>query len=138
LALGDSRRSTLRAPLAGGAFQERVKRKGSNLMAVREVIFFEVKPGRFDEFVRLARELKSMLERIDVGLRDIRLSQALIAGTTSGRVSLVAEYDSLSSWAASIEKENNDPALVRMVKEASGPDASFTMVNRVLVTDIDL
>jgi hypothetical protein len=107
-------------------------------MAVREVIFFEVKPGRFDEFVRLARELKSMLERIDVGLRDIRLSQALIAGTTSGRVTLTAEYDSLSSWAASIERENNDPALVRMVKEASGPDASFTMVNRVLVTDIDL
>lgn len=120
------------------AIEERTNVNGSDPMAVREVIMYEVKPGRFEEFVALAREAKSMIERIDVGLTSVRLSQATIAGANSGRVSFAFEYDSLSSWATSVERENNDEALQALVREASGPDASFTVVNRVLLTDIDL
>ena len=107
-------------------------------MAIREVIMFEVKPGRFDEFVSQARELKGMLERVDVGLTSVRLSSALIGGTNSGLVSLVAEYDSLSSWATSIENEYGDSALQAWGNEVSGPNASAKMVNRVLLREIDL
>jgi antibiotic biosynthesis monooxygenase (ABM) superfamily enzyme len=107
-------------------------------MAIREVILYEVKPGRFDEFVAIAREAKTMIERIDVGLTSVRLGQALIAGTTSGHVSFAFEYDSLSSWATSVERENKDEALQALIKESSGPDASATVVNRVLLTDIEL
>ncbi len=107
-------------------------------MIVREVIMFEVKPGRFDEFVSQARELKGMLERIDVGLTSVRLSSALIGGTNSGRVSLVAEYDSINSWATSVENEFNDSTLMAWANEATGPNATATMVNRVLVREIEL
>lgn len=107
-------------------------------MAVREVVMFEIKPGRYDEFVSQARELKAMLERVDVGLTSVRFSHALIAGTNSGRVTLVAEYDSLASWATSIENEISDPALRKWAAEVTGPDAASTMVNRVLLTDIEL
>jgi hypothetical protein len=107
-------------------------------MIVREVLMFEIKPGRYDDFVSQARELKGMLERVDVGLTSVRLSSALIGGTNSGRVSLVAEYDNITSWATSIENEFNDPTLNQWADKATGPDAAATLVNRVLVREIDL
>ena len=107
-------------------------------MIVREVLMFEIKPGRYDDFVSQARELKGMLERIDVGLTSVRLSSALIGGTNTGRVSLVAEYDSITSWATSIDKEFNDPTLNAWADEATGPDAAATLVNRILLREIDL
>jgi hypothetical protein len=112
--------------------------EGSNVMAIREVVMFEVKPGRYDDFLSQARELKSMIERVDVGLLSIRLSSNLIGGPYSGRVSLAFEYDSMPSWATSIDNEFNDSALMAWVSEATGPDAPATIVNRVLLRDIGL
>ena len=107
-------------------------------MAVREVVMFEVEPGRFEDFKSIARELKTILERVDVGLTSIHFNQTLIAGTMSGSVSLVAEYDSLASWATSIERASNDPALLALVREAMGPNPAATIVNRFLATELDL
>jgi hypothetical protein len=107
-------------------------------MAVIEVISYEVKPGRQDEFVKVAKELKVILERIDVGLVSLRLMSATIAGATSGRFTLVAEYDSFTSWGKSMEKEAADPALNELAQQAGGPDGVPTLVNRTLVTEIPL
>lgn len=82
--------------------------------------------------------MRTVLERVDVGLTSVRFSHVMIAGSMSGRVSLVAEYESLASWATSIENENNDPAVLALVEEVLGPDGAATVVNRFLTSDIDV
>ena len=117
---------------------EHISTEGRRLMIVREVIMFEIKPGRYDEFVSQARELKGVLERIDVGLTSVRLSSALVGGTNSGRISMSFEHDNITSWAASMRNEFNDSSLTALATEWFGPNAPATMVNRVLLREIEL
>jgi hypothetical protein len=107
-------------------------------MAVIEVITYEVKSGRSEEFIELTKEVKRVLERIDVGLVSFRLMHATIAGSTSGRFTFVAEYDGMTSWGKSMEIEENDPTLKEILRRSSGPDTVATLVNRALVSEIPL
>ena len=107
-------------------------------MAVIEAITFDVKPGRQDELITTIKDLKGLLDRVDVGLTSVRLVHATIAGPNAGRVVLLAEYADLPSWGKSIENENADPDLLALVQQSMGSDAAFTTVGRTLYTEISL
>lgn len=107
-------------------------------MAVFEVLTFEVKPGRRDELTALARELKGILERVDVGLTEFRLVSFMVAGPASGRVALFIENTDLSSWGQSLDNEIQDPADQSLSARLFGPDSPATLVDRMLWREIEL
>jgi hypothetical protein len=111
--------------------------EGSHRMAIFEVIMFEVKPGRDEQFMSFVRDLNGILRRIDTGLENITASRAFIAGQNSGRVTLRFQYSDLAAWSKSIEAEVNDPAILKLMEQFDA-DPPATMVNRLLAREIQL
>ena len=97
-------------------------------MAVFEVLTFEVKPGRLEEFLADARRLKGILERVDVGLVSMRAARLMVAGPDSGRVALVFENTDLTSWGESLEHEIADPEDQAISDRWDGPNSPATLV----------
>jgi hypothetical protein len=107
-------------------------------MAVFELLTFEVKPGRFEDFVADVRELRTILERVDVGLIGMRAARYMVAGPASGRVALVFENTDLTAWGQSLDNEIADPADQALSARWQGPDAPAILVDRKLLTEIPL
>jgi hypothetical protein len=107
-------------------------------VAVIEVLTFEVKPGRLDDFLADIRQLQSVLARVDVGLTGIRVLRSMIAGAESGRVMLMVENVDLASWGKSLDNEIADPEDQAISTRWDSPDSPVTLVNRMLLRDIAL
>jgi hypothetical protein len=107
-------------------------------MAVFDIVAFDVAPGGMDEFLTAMRDLKSICERIDVGLTSFRLLASTIAGTTTGRMTFVAEYVNVASWSASSENEMQNAELNALIERASRLDPPYRVVSRSFLTEIDL
>lgn len=107
-------------------------------MAVFEVLTYDVKPGRLEDFLADARELKHILERVDVGLTSMRVVRFMVAGPDSGRVALLFENTNLSSWGQSLDNEIQDPEDQAINARWTGPESPVTLVNRMLLREIDL
>jgi len=107
-------------------------------MAVFEVLTFDVKPGRLEDFLADARELKRILERVDVGLTSMRVVRFMVAGPDSGRVALLFENTDLSAWGQSLDNEIQDPEDQAISTRWAGPDSPVTLVNRMLLREIAL
>jgi hypothetical protein len=75
-------------------------------MAAISQITYQVKPGRMEDFLAAARELKGAIERLGVNVRAVRLFEAEVAGPHSGRVVLSFEYADLASWGATVDREH--------------------------------
>jgi hypothetical protein len=107
-------------------------------MAVFEVLTFEIKPGRIDDFLADVRELRRILERVDVGLAGMRAVRFMVAGSESGRVALIFENTDLPSWGQSLDNEIRDPEDQALSARWQGPDSPATLVNRMLWQEIAL
>lgn len=107
-------------------------------MAVIEVLTFDVKPGRLDDFLVDVRELRDILARVDVGLTGVRLMDAMLAGADSGRVMLMVENTDLSSWGRSLDNESQDPADQALNARWRSPHAAATLAHRMLLREIPL
>jgi hypothetical protein len=107
-------------------------------VAVLEVLTFEVKRGRLEEFLADARALRHILERVDVGLISMRAVRFMVASPESGRVALMFENTSLSSWGQSLDNEIQDPEDQALSARWQGPDSPVTLVNRMLWAEIPL
>ena len=105
-------------------------------MAVFEVVAWDVKPGRREEFLSLARDLKGICQRVDVGLTSIRMLESTIGGPNSGRISMVFEHADLAAWGSSVTKEQQDAEFQALSKQ-SDTDPSATLVSRTILTEIE-
>lgn len=107
-------------------------------MAVFEMLTFEVKPGRLEDFVADARALQRILERVDVGLTSMRAVRFMVAGPDSDHVALIFENTDLTSWGKSLDNEIRDPEDQELNARWQGPDSPVTLVNRMLLAEIAL
>lgn len=105
-------------------------------MAVLSVTGYQIKPGRRDEFIEMARESKAIIEPLAVNLRSMRLTQASLAGAQTGLVRGSFEYDDLASWAATVEREAKDERFNALVAKLFGPDSPATPIERGLASEI--
>jgi hypothetical protein len=113
-------------------------RKGRRSVSVMSVQTWDVKPGRREEFVGIVRELKTILQRLGVNFKSIRLYRAYVAGPSTGIVELAIEYADLASWGATVDAEHNDPAWQTLAATVSGPDGAATQVSRSLSIEMPL
>ena len=107
-------------------------------MAVFEILTFEVKPGRLEDFLADVRELRAVLERVDVGFIGMRAVRFMVAGPDSGRVALLFENTDLASWGQSLDNEGHDPEDQAVSARWAGPESPVTLVNRMLWQELPL
>lgn len=107
-------------------------------MAVIEVLTFDVKPGRRDDFLADVRELQGILDRVDVGLIGLRLMSVMLAGSDSGRAALMVENTDLSSWGRSLDNEIQDAEDQALNARWDSPDSPVSLVHRMLLREIVL
>jgi hypothetical protein len=107
-------------------------------MAVLEVLTFEVKPGRLEDFLADVRQLERVLARVDVGLTGMRVLRYMIAGADSGRVALLFENTDLASWGQSLDAEIGDPEDQAISTRWQSGESPVTLVHRMLLRDIPL
>ena len=77
-------------------------------MGAIAVITRREEPGRRDDFIALFKETKEVVESLAVNLRSIRLFRNTIAGADTWAYQALFEYDDLASWAATVEREQQD------------------------------
>jgi len=107
-------------------------------MAVFEILTYQVKPGRLEDFLGDVRELKRVLDRVDVGLTSLRVVHFMLAGAESGRVALLLENTDLSTWGQSLDNEIADPEDQAISARWAGPDSPVTLVDRMLWRELAL
>ncbi len=107
-------------------------------MAVIEVLTYEVKPGRLEEFLADVRQLEQILARVDVGLTSMRVLRYMVAGADSGRVALLFENTDLASWGQSLDAEIGDPEKQAIDERWRSGESPVTLVHRMLLRDIPL
>lgn len=107
-------------------------------MAVVEVLTFEVKPDRLDDFLADVRQLEQVLARVDVGLTSMRVLRYMVAGADSGRVALVFENTDLASWGQSLDAEIGDPEDQAIIAGWQSAESPVTLVHRMLLREIPL
>jgi hypothetical protein len=107
-------------------------------MAVIEVLTYDVKPGRLDDFLADVRALQGILARVDVGMTGLRLMRVMLAGPDSGRVALMVENTNLASWGQSLDNENDDPEDQALYARWQSADSPVTLVHRMLLREIAL
>ena len=94
------------------------------------------RPGRYDDAVGLITEGVKLAERH--GARDVRLTQAATAGSTTGLLVLTCEFENLTGYGAYIDDTMNDiesQSFAHRVREAEAP---FVYESTALLTEIDL
>ena len=107
-------------------------------MAVVEVLTFEVKRGRLDDFLADVRQLAHVLTRVDVGLTGMRVLRYMVAGADSGHVALLFENTDLLSWGQSLEAEIGDPEDQAISARWQSAESPVTLVHRMLLREIPL
>ncbi len=105
-------------------------------MAVTSIVSYQVKSGRDEEFIARMREAKAIVARLAVGQRSMRLWRATIAGANTGLYRASFEYDDLSSWAATLEREEHDAAFSETLKRAQSADSPASFAGRSLQNDL--
>ncbi|MEZ4572355.1 MAG: hypothetical protein R2849_18970 [Thermomicrobiales bacterium] len=104
-------------------------------MTVASVYAYAVKPGGMADFQAGLKEAKSIIERLGTGLNEVRAFRTIVSGPSSGQITFRIVYDSLSSYAATIEAEAEDE-FQEMVRRVSSPDAPATLLTHALATDL--
>ena len=107
-------------------------------MGVIEVLTYEIKPGRLDDFLADVRQLEQVLARVDVGLTSMRVLRYMVAGADSGRVALMFENTDLASWGQSLDAEIGDPEDQAISARWLSPESPVTLVHRMLLREIPL
>ena len=107
-------------------------------MSVIEVLTYDVKPGRLDDFLADVRRLTVVLSRVDVGMTSLRVLRFMIAGADSGRVALVVENTNLATWGQSLDAEIDDPEDQAISARWQSPESPVTLVHRMLLREIPL
>jgi hypothetical protein len=105
-------------------------------VSVIEVLTFEIKPGRLDDFLADVRQLEQVLARVDVGLTRMRVLRYMVAGVDSGRVALMFENTDLASWGQSLDAEIGDPEDQAIMARWQSPESPVTLVHRMLLREI--
>ena len=94
------------------------------------------RPGRYDDAMGLITEGVKLAERH--GARDVRLTQAATAGSTTGLLVLTCEFAHLTAYGAYIDDTMNDieaQSFTHRIREAEAP---FVYESTALLTEIDL
>jgi hypothetical protein len=94
------------------------------------------RPGRYDDAIGLITEGVKLAERH--GARDVRLTQAATAGSTTGLLVLTCEFENLAGYGAYVDDTMNDveaQSFVHRVREAEAP---FVYESTAVLTEIDL
>ena len=94
------------------------------------------RPGRYDDAMGLLTEGVKLAERH--GARDVRLTQAATAGSTTGLLVLTCEFENLTAYGAYIDDTMNDieaQSFAHRIREAEAP---FVYESTALLTEIDL
>ncbi len=107
-------------------------------MAVIEVLTYDVKPGRLDDFLADVRRLEQILNRVDVGLTSMRVLRYMVAGAESGRVALMVENTDLASWGQSLDAELGDPDDQAIYARWQSPESPVILVHRMLLREIPM
>ncbi|MFW6074795.1 MAG: NIPSNAP family protein [Chloroflexota bacterium] len=105
-------------------------------MTVLSTVTYEVKPGKFDQWLEMYCEAKQIIEGLAVNLTSIRAFRWAIAGPMTGRVGVVFEYGDVTDWGETIIREENDEAFNKMVERGMGADSPAKIVARGLHTEI--
>ena len=94
------------------------------------------RPGRYDDAIGLITEGVKLGERH--GARDVRLTQAATAGSTTGLLVLTCEFENLSAYGAYVDDTMNDveaQSYAHRIREAEAP---FMYESTAVLTEIDL
>ena len=94
------------------------------------------RPGRYDDALGLITEGVKLAERH--GARDVRLTQAATAGSTTGLLVLTCEFDNLAAYGGYVDDTMNDveaQSFVHRIREAEAP---FVYESTAVLTEIDL
>ena len=94
------------------------------------------RPGRYDDAIGLITEGVKLAERH--GARDVRLTQAATAGSTTGLLVLTCEFENLAAYGAYVDDTMNDveaQSYAHRIREAEAP---FVYESTAVLTEIDL
>lgn len=105
-------------------------------MTVASVYTYAVKPGGMADFQSGLKEARSIIERLGTGIKEVRAFRTIVGGPSSGQITFRIIYDSLSSYATTIEAEAEDDEFQEMVRRVASPDAPATLVTHGLATDL--
>ena len=111
-------------------------------MAVIEVLTYEVKPGRLEDFLADVRQLQQILPQVDVGLLSVRVLRLMMAGADSGRVALMVENTDTGVLGARVyrgqrERGTRKSTVINTRWQSAGILPS-PLVHRMLLRDIPL
>jgi hypothetical protein len=94
------------------------------------------RPGRYDDAIGLITEGVKLAERH--GARDVRLTQAATAGSTTGLLVLTCEFDNLAAYGGYVDDTMNDveaQSFAHRIREAEAP---FVYESTAVLSEIDL
>jgi hypothetical protein len=94
------------------------------------------RPGRYDDALGLITEGVKLAERH--GARDVRLTQAATAGSTTGLLVLTCEFENLSAYGGYVDDTMNDveaQSFAHRIREAEAP---FVYESTAVLTEIDV
>ncbi len=105
----------------------------ASAQAVAQVNTVEVPAGKTADYMAGLEKILALIERV-VPEAEARVWQATIAGTSSNRISVVTEFDSVEAWAVGTSRLVADPAYQPLIGELEA--TGRTVVSVSLATEI--
>ena len=105
----------------------------ASAQAVVRINTVEVPAGKMADYMAGLEKILALVERV-APEAEARVWQASIAGTSSNRISVVTEFDSLEAWAAGVSKLRADPAYQPLIEELEATGRTLLSVS--LATEI--
>lgn len=103
-------------------------------MSVLAIFTYDVKPGRFDDFMAKLQHAAAPEFASPVMPQSIRLFRNTVPGPDTGPVILMLEYRDMAAYGARTAYEHNTPAWRQLF--ASQPDSPETLVSVQLLTEL--
>ena len=103
-------------------------------MSVLAIFTYDVKPGRFTDFIAKLRRAAAPEFDSPTMSRSIRLFRNTVPGPDTGPVILIIEYPDMAAYGARTAYENGNPAWQQLF--ASQPDSPETLLSVQLLTEL--
>jgi hypothetical protein len=94
------------------------------------------RPGRYDDAIGLVTEGVKLADRH--GAKDIRLTQAAMAGPTTGLVVLTCEFDNLTAYGTYLDQMATDAEAQSYSHRIRGAEAPFVYESTAVLSEIEL
>ena len=105
-------------------------------MAVLSTTVIRVKPGRWNDFLKLMRTTNRVLNT--AGAKSFRLLSAIAAGPASGTVVIVWEADDWEDYGRVSQRFFDDPAGIELLMQSTTPEGPTQSWQNSIYIDVPI